>query len=113
MKIEGQGIILSDDPRESTSEYYFRWFNLEEWQYYDQPDKPFKPISREVFEERAKRNQERFEGRAKEKSKPSPGYRIETMDGEFIGWVSTYNWDDEKGSVFIGICIPEEKNWGK
>jgi RimJ/RimL family protein N-acetyltransferase len=110
MKIEGQRVILSDEPKDDTSEYYFRWFNLEEWQYYDTPDKPFKPISREVFEERAKKNRERYEEHAKDESKPSPGYRIETVDGQFIGWVSTYNWDEEGESDFIGIGIPEEEN---
>ena len=35
------------------------------------------------------------------------------MDGQHIGWVSSYNWDQEEKSAFIGISIPEEENWGK
>jgi RimJ/RimL family protein N-acetyltransferase len=27
--------------------------------------------------------------------------------------VNYYNWDQEERSAFIGICIPEEENWGK
>jgi hypothetical protein len=50
MKIEGQRVILHDDPRDSDSDDLFRWLNLEEWKYYDQPDQPFQPISREEFD---------------------------------------------------------------
>ena len=112
MKIKGQRVILQDD-RDSDPEDYFRWFNLEEWQYYDRPDQPFQPISREQFDERAKKNRERFEERAKDKSKPKPGFHIDTVDGQHLGWVSIYNWDQEEKFTFIGINIPEEENWGK
>ena len=70
MKIKGQRVILSDDPRDSTSDDFFRWFNMEEWQYYDQPDQPFQPISREEFDKRAKKNREEFDERIKKKSRP-------------------------------------------
>ena len=112
MKIKGQRVILQDD-RDSDPEDYFRWFNLEEWQYYDRPDQPFQPISREQFDERAKKNRERFEERAKDKSKPKPGFHIDTVDGQHLGWVSIYNWDQEEKFTYIGINIPEEENWGK
>ncbi len=102
MKIKGQLVILRDDPRDSDSDDFFRWFNMEEWKYYDQPDQPFQPISREEFDKLAKK-----------KSRPSPGYHIDTVDGQHIGWVTCYNWDQEEKSAFIGICIPEEENWGK
>jgi RimJ/RimL family protein N-acetyltransferase len=113
MKIKGQQVILHNDPLDSDSDDFFRWFNLEEWQYYDQPDQPFQPVSREEFDKRAKKNQEEFEKRVKEKSKPNPGYHIDTVDGQHIGWVTCYNWDQEDKSAFIGINIPEEENWGK
>lgn len=113
MKIKGQRVILQDDPRDSDSDDFFRWFNMEEWRYYDQPDQPFQPISQEEFDKRAKKNREEFDKRAKRKSRPSPGYHIDTVDGQHIGWVTCYNWDQEEKSAFIGINIPEEENWGK
>ena len=112
MKIKGKQIILQDE-RDSDPEDYFRWFNLEEWQYYDRPDQPFQPISREQFEERAQKNRERYDERVKDTSKPKPGFHIDTVDGKHLGWVSIYNWDEEAKSTFIGISIPEEKHWGK
>ena len=113
MKIKGQRVILSDEPRDSSSDDFFRWFNMEEWQYYDEPDQPFQPISREEFDKRAKKNLEEFDERAKDKSRPNPGYHIDTVDGQHLGWVIIYKWDQEEKSTFIGICIPEEENWGK
>jgi len=112
MIIEGKRVILQDD-RDSDPEDYFRWFNLEEWQYYDHPDRPFQPISQEQFDERAKKNRKGFEERAQDKSKPKPGFHIDTVDGQHLGWVSIYNWDQEEKFTFIGINIPEEENWGK
>jgi RimJ/RimL family protein N-acetyltransferase len=113
LKIKGQQVILSDDPRDPDSDDFFRWFNLEEWKYYDQPDRPFQPVSREEFDKLAKKNEERYDKSKKNKSRPSPGFHIDTVEGQYIGWVNTYNWDQEGKSVFIGICIPEEENWGK
>jgi len=113
MKIIGQRVILHDEPRDPDSDDYFRWFNMEEWQYYDQPDQPFQPISREEFDKRAKKNREGYEERAKDKSRPNPGYHLDTVDGQHLGWVNIYKWDPEEKSVFIGIGISEEENWGK
>ena len=119
MKIKGQLVILRDDPRDTDSDEFFRWLNMEEWKYYDQPDQPFQPISREEFDERANKTREEYDKRNKEKSKgssssrPSPGWHIDTVDGQHIGWVNYYNWDQEGKSAFIGICIPEEENWGR
>ncbi|MEA3438745.1 MAG: GNAT family N-acetyltransferase [Chloroflexota bacterium] len=112
MIIKGKRVIIQDD-RDSDPEDYFRWFNLEEWQYYDQPDKPFQPIGREQFDKRAKKNRESFDERKEKKNRPNPGYHIDTVDGQHLGWVSIYNWDQEEKSTFIGINIPEEENWGK
>ena len=112
MKIKGQRVILHDDLRDSSDDY-FRWFNMEEWQYYDQPDQPFQPISREEFDQRSKKNREGYDKRVMDKSRPNPGYHIDTVDGQHLGWVTIYKWDPEEKSTFIGICIPEEENWGK
>jgi RimJ/RimL family protein N-acetyltransferase len=112
MKIKGQRVILTDEHRDSSDDF-FKWFNLEEWQYYDDPDQPFQPISREEFDQRAKRNQEGYDERLKDKSRPNPGYAIDTVDGQHIGWITIYKWDQEEKSTYIGISIPEEENWGK
>ncbi len=119
MKIKGQRVLLTDDPHDSVSDYYFRWFNMEEWQYFDQPDRSFQPISREDFDKRAQKNREKSDKHKKENpegsssSKPSPGWHIDTVNGQLIGWVNYYNWDEAEKSAFIGICIPEEEHWGK
>ena len=113
MNIKGQVITLSDEPRDSSTDTFFRWFNLEEWQYYDRPDQPFQPFSREEFDQRAKKNEERFNKNKKDQARPLSGLHIDTLDGQYIGWVSNYNWDPEGKSAFIGICIPEEEHWGK
>jgi RimJ/RimL family protein N-acetyltransferase len=107
MKIKGQRIILSDDPHDPEGDTFFKWLNLEEWKYYDQPDQPFQPISREEFDEMAKKNAERASSSSQGKS-----WHIDTLDGQHIGWVNSYKWDEEE-SAFIGICIPEEELWGK
>jgi len=113
MKIKGQWVILSDEPRDSNSDDFFKWFNLEEWQYYDSPDHPFRPISREEFDKRAEKNREGYDERVEDTSKPKPGYHIDTVDGQHIGWVTIHNYDQEEKSTFIGIGIPEEEYWGK
>lgn len=107
MMIKGHGVILRDDRRDSDADDFFRWLNLEEWKYYDEPDKPFQPISREEFDKLQEKQSHRpssSQGRA---------WHIDTVDGQHIGWVSSYNWDQKENCAFIGICIPEEQNWGK
>ena len=113
MKIIGQRIILSDDTQDPEGDTFFRWFNLEEWQYYDRPDQAFQPISRDDFDQNAKKKEEGYNKSKQDKSRPCPGLHINTGDGQHIGWVSTYNWDPEGKSIFIGIIIPEEEHWGK
>jgi RimJ/RimL family protein N-acetyltransferase len=113
MKIEGKLVFLSDDYSEDRGDNFFRWFNLEEWQYFNVPDQPFQPLSREEFDQRSKKNEERYNKNKEDKSRPTPGFHIFTTDGQHIGWVSIYEWDPEGKSTFIGICIPEEDKWGK
>ncbi len=112
MKIRGKRIVLTDE-RDSDPEDYFRWFNLAEWQYYDRPDQPFQPTSREQFEKRAQKNRERYDERVKDKSRPKPGLHIDTVGGQHLGWVSIYDWDPSEKSTYIGIGIPEEEYWGQ
>jgi RimJ/RimL family protein N-acetyltransferase len=107
MMIKGHRVILRDDRRDSDPDDFFRWLNLEEWKYYDEPDKPFHSISREEFDklqEKQSNSSSSSHGRA---------WHIDTVDGQHIGWVNSYNWDQEEKSAFIGICIPEEEHWGK
>jgi RimJ/RimL family protein N-acetyltransferase len=105
MQITGERVVLRDERRQSDQETWFRWLNLEEWQYYDEPDAPFRPVSRETLEARWSRL---------ESSAPSlPRSYIDTREGRFIGWVNTYGFDPESRSLFIGICLPEEDTWGK
>ena len=80
MKIKGQRVVLRDDHRDSGSEDYFRWFNTEEWQYYDHPDQTFQPISREAFDKRAEK-----QSRDASSSSKGKAWHIDTVDGQHIG----------------------------
>jgi RimJ/RimL family protein N-acetyltransferase len=94
-------IVLRATPRDPDAETWFRWINLAEWQYYDEPDAEFKPVSREEFEE-AQQNRP---------SRPSnPRRYIDTRDGRFIGWVNSYEQDSR---FFVGIVLPEEDTWNQ
>ena len=42
MRSVGERIVLRDEPRETDSKDYFRWRNLEEWKYLDEPWTPFR-----------------------------------------------------------------------
>jgi RimJ/RimL family protein N-acetyltransferase len=105
----GTRIVLRDDRQESDYEDYFRWWNLEEWQYYDEPDVVFKRVSREEFE---KQLQERRR-RPKEPSPHSHRWEIDTLAGRHIGWVNYYHLDAEAERAYVGICLPEEEMWGQ
>lgn len=109
MKILGTHIVLRDERRGTDDEDLFRWLNLEEWNYYDEPDKPFKGISREEFEKR-------LEERRRRPGKPSPdshNWQIDTVEGQHIGWVNYYHLDEQAKRACVGICLPEEEMWGK
>jgi RimJ/RimL family protein N-acetyltransferase len=109
MRLAGTRIVLRDKRRDSDDEDLFRWLNLEEWQYYDEPDKPFTGISREEFNEQ-------LEERRRRSRKPSPssrGWHIDTTEGQHIGWVNYYNLDEQANRAYVGICLPEEETWGK
>jgi RimJ/RimL family protein N-acetyltransferase len=105
VKILGTRIVLRDERRDTDDEDLFRWLNLEEWNYYDEPDKPFQGMSREEFDKR------REEWRRRP-GKRSP-WQIDTVEGQHIGWVNFYHMDEQVKRVSIGICLPEEKTWGR
>ena len=107
MKLAGTRVVLRDKGRDSDEEDYFRWLNLEEWQYYDQPDKPFTGISREEFDEK------RLEERRRDPSPTSRGWHIDTTEGQHLGVVSYYDLDKQAKRAYVGICLPEEETWGK
>ncbi len=109
MKILGARVVLRDDRRDTDSEDLLRWLNLEEWQYYDEPDQPFKGISREAFDKQLKESQSRPE-------KPptdSHTWQVDTAEGQHIGWVNYYQLDKQAKRAYVGICLPEEAVWGK
>ena len=105
MKILGKHIVLRDEKRETDDEDLFRWLNLEEWSYYDEPDVPFAGLSREDFKKR-------LDERRRCHRAPSP-WQIDTTEGRHIGWVNYYHLDEQAKRVYVGICLPEEKTWGR
>jgi RimJ/RimL family protein N-acetyltransferase len=106
MIINGKSITLRDEPKETDFEDYFGWWNLEEWKYYDQPDQPFKPISRDAFLEMW--NQYKSQSKT---TVTSHQWQVETTENRHIGWVNYYQYDQELGQSFVGICMPEENTW--
>lgn len=109
MRISGKRIVLRDERGESDAEDFFRWLNMEEWKYYDEPDKPFEGISREAFETRQQERRERS-------GNPSPdtyGWHVDTVHGRHIGWVNYYHLDKQAKRAYVGICLPEEETWGR
>ena len=106
MRLTGARVVLRDEGRDSDSEDLFRWMNLEEWFYYDQPDKPFVSISREAFDKR-------LEGQRSRPASDSRGWHIDTIEGQHIGWINYYNLDEKAKQAYMGICLPEEEMWGK
>ena len=58
MRIAGKRIVLRDQPRESDNQDHFRWRNLEEWDYYDEPWTPSREqISWEEWERRRRKRE--------------------------------------------------------
>lgn len=109
MNILGAHVVLRDDRRDTDDEDYFRWLNLEEWQYYDEPDQPFRGISREEFEQQ-------LEQRRPHCQEPAPGthtWQVDTVEGRHIGWVNYYQLDAQAKRAYVGICLPEEGTWNK
>lgn len=109
MEIRGARIVLRDEKRDTDDEDFFRWLNLEEWNYYDEPDRPFKGIGREEFEAR-------LEEQRRRPRKPLPGshsWQIDTVGAQHIGWINCYHLDEKAKRAYVGICLPEEETWGR
>ncbi len=105
MRIVGQLVVLRDDPQDGDREDLFRWLNLEEWNYYDEPDVSFKPISREEFAARQNRPQK--------STASSHSWQIDTVAGRHVGWVKYYHLDAQAGYAYVGIDLPEPETWGQ
>lgn len=101
----GRRVLLRDEIQEKDYGDFFRWRNLEEWNYNDEPDKPFKPVTLEEFES----------WRRRPKSMPSGAHRwqIDTLEGKHIGWVVYYQLDEQAGCAYVGIDLPEPETWGQ
>jgi len=109
MMIAGTRIVLRDERRDGDTEDLFHCLNLEEWQTYDHPEKPYEGISREAFERRREEQRRRSQA-------PSPrsrGWHVDTVDGRHIGWVNDYDLDEQVKRAYVGICLPEEETWGQ
>lgn len=105
MRIIGERVILRSETRDADEDAMFHWLNLAEWQYYDEPDAPFEPISRAAFD--ARRQHQR-----PPRPTTQPRCWIETLEGRLIGWVNTYEYDKETHAIYVGIDLPESDTWG-
>ena len=109
MRLPETRIVLRDERRDADDEDLFRWLNLEEWNYYDEPDRPFRGMSRGEFE----RQVEQRRCWSREPSSNSHRWQIDTAEGRHIGWVNYYHLDEQAKRAYVGICLPEEDVWGK
>jgi len=107
MRLTGKRVILRDEPMSGDDEDMFRWLNMEEWAYYDHPDRPFEPVTREKFDERLKRRDSGVKGRVWK------ALQIDLAGGEHIGWMNCYDRDEAVGTTRVGICLPQDANRGR
>ncbi len=105
MIISGDRVQLRNEPRQSDYENMLRWWELDEWQYYDEPDAIVDRSKLPSYETWYKKMMNR-DGR-------SWRWQIDTEDGQHIGWVIYYEYDQDDKTAFVGIDIPEPENWGK
>jgi len=105
MRIDGKQIVLRDEPRDGDLGDLFRWLNLEEWNYYDEPDKPFEPVTRQEFEVRRSRPRQPVAG--------AHTWQVDTLEGRHVGWVNYYHLNDKEGYALVGVVLPEPVDWGK
>jgi RimJ/RimL family protein N-acetyltransferase len=109
MKITGLRVVLRDERRIGDDDDFFRWLNLAEWNYYDEPDQPFKPISRAAFEKLLAERQRRVRAPGSD----SHTWQIDTVEGRHIGWINYYQLDERAGRAYVGLDLPEEETWGQ
>jgi len=106
MRIVGQRVVLRDEMHAGDDEKWFEWLNLPEWQYYDEPDQPFKLMTRAEFQ----RMRARLEP---PRSEYQPRCYVDTRAGRFIGWLNSYGYNAMRRSLYIGIALPEEDTWSR
>ena len=109
MEIPGTRIVLREYRPGPDDETFFLWWNLEEWQYYDEPDLPFERLSREAYDRRLAERRRR----PAEPDPSSHAWQIDTVEGRHIGFVNYYYLDPEAGRAHVGIGLPEEETWGQ
>jgi RimJ/RimL family protein N-acetyltransferase len=110
MRIAGEQVILRDEPRESDNQDHFRWRNLQEWDYYDEPwTLPREPVSWEEWE----RQRQKREKTPRKPSLRNQNWQIDTVEGRHIGWISCYYMREQTEVPVIGITLPEEDTWGQ
>lgn len=107
MRIAGRKVTLRDEPRDGDDEDMFQWLNMQEWAYYDHPDRPFEPVTREVFEEKLEQRESGGTGKVWQK------LQIDAAGGKHIGWINCYEYDPAVGSTRVGLCLADEVNWGR
>ena len=114
MRIVGARIVLRDEPKETDNEDYFRWRNLEEWEYYDEPWTPSQgQISWEEWERRRRERRQKAQRKVQKPSATRHNWQIDTAEGRHIGWILYYRLDEQAGHATIGVCLPEEDTWGQ
>jgi RimJ/RimL family protein N-acetyltransferase len=109
VEIQGSRIVLRAYRPESDDEDFFRWHNLAEWQYYDEPDLRFEPLSRQAYGSRLAEQRRR----AAQPDPTTQAWQIETVEGRHIGFVNYYGLDLDDGCAYVGIGLSEEETWGR
>ncbi len=104
MQMVGKCLLLRDEPQEKDYKDLFRWRNLEEWNYYDEPDRPFKPVTLDEYESWRRHPQPMPSG--------ARHWEIDTLEGKHIGWVGYYQLDKQTSCAYVGIALPEPETWG-
>ena len=110
MRIIGERIVLRDGPKEIDNRDHFRWRNLEEWDYYDEPWTP--PRGKVSWEEWERQRLER-EKTPRAESTTSHVWQIDTVEGKHVGWILYYDLDTHAERATVVICLPEEDTWGQ
>jgi RimJ/RimL family protein N-acetyltransferase len=107
IRLSGEHVVLRDERRSGDDEDMYRWLNMEEWAYFDHPDRPSEPVTREDFELRLKKREAGGTGRIWQT------WQIDRSNGEHIGWANCYEFDPAAASVRLGICLPHGEHRGR
>ena len=103
----GEHVTLREEAAAGDHEDMFCWLNLEDWAYYDHPDRPFEPVAREDFEKRLEAAGRGGTGRVWK------NLQIDAAGGEHIGWINCYDLDQVVGTTSVGICLPLRRTRGR